>query len=408
MPLRKKVNALAAKVNSTLIDFTVWLDNYGETSWDHQSYYIGPYGRFAKGLYYKNKLLGTAAVSPMVFSEALLPAGRCLFHHKIRLPIADAHYAMGFAYFGEASADPEYFKKAEHFLDVLVQTRCPQYQEFCWGYPFDWVWRRGISQKNTPLITTTPYVFEAFLQMYRHEARPEWKAILESIARHARNDIIDFKHSEHANTCSYSPKDEGGVVNASSYRASLLVTAAKFLGDNNGLMETATKNVNFVLETQKPDGSWPYAVDGERDFVDHFHTCFVMKGLAKIYALTGDKRIRESLERGLDYYLKNLFSEDGMPKPFSKAPRMTVYKCELYDTAECINLCVLLRREFPQLDKTLETVITQLLQKWVKFDGSFRSRKLKFGWDNVPMHRWGQSQMFRALAYYLHDTVLRA
>jgi hypothetical protein len=87
MPLRKKVNALAAKVNSTLIDFTVWLDNYGETSWDHQSYYIGPYGRFAKGLYYKNKLLGTAAVSPMVFSEALLPVGRCLFHHKIRLPI---------------------------------------------------------------------------------------------------------------------------------------------------------------------------------------------------------------------------------------------------------------------------------------------------------------------------------
>jgi hypothetical protein len=408
MPLRKKVGPLAQKVNSTLTDFTVWLRNYGETSWDHQSYYAGPYGRFAKGLYYKNKLLGTAAVSPMVFSEAFFPVARCLFHHKIRLPIADAHYAMGFTFFGEATGEAEHFKESEHFLDVLVQTRCPQYQEYCWGYPFDWVWRGGISQKQTPLITTTPYAFEAFLQMYRHEARPEWKAILESTVRHARNDITDFKFSEHANTCSYSPKDEGGVVNASSYRAAMLVMAAKFLGDNSNLMEIAGKNVNFVLETQKPDGSWPYAMDGVRDFVDHFHTCFVMKGLAKIHAATGDKRIREALERGLDYYLKNLFSEDGMPRPFSKAPRLTVYQCELYDCAECINLCVLLRREFPQLEKTLDAVITQILAKWVKFDGSFRSRKLKFGWDNVPMHRWAQSQMFRALAFYLHDTVLRA
>jgi hypothetical protein len=86
---------------------------------------------------------------------------------------------------------------------------------------------------------------------------------------------------------------------------------------------------------------------------------------------------------------------------------MTVYKCELYDCAECINLCLLLRRQFPELQKTLDTVVTQILQKWVKFDGSFRSRKLKLGWDNVPMHRWAQSQMFRALAYYFHDTVLR-
>ncbi len=59
----------------------------------------------------------------------------------------------------------------------------------------------------------------------------------------------------------------------------------------------------------------------------------------------------------MDYYLKNLFGEDGMPRPFSKAPRLTVYKCELYDCAECINLCLLLRKDFPQLEKTLQTVV---------------------------------------------------
>ncbi len=126
-----------------------------------------------------------------------------------------------------------------------------------------------------------------------------------------------------------------------------------------------------------------------------------MKALAKIHALTGDERCLEALSKGVRYYLENLFAEDGLPKPFSKAPRLTVYKRELYDCAECVNLCLLLRGHFPQLNAKLETVIFWILRDWVKADGSFRSRRLHFGWDNVPMHRWGQSQMFRALALYL-------
>jgi len=50
---------------------------------------------------------------------------------------------------------------------------------------------------------------------------------------------------------------------------------------------------------------------------------------------------------------------------------------------------------------TLETVTEGILKDWIKPDGSFRSRRLHLGWDNVPMHRWGQSQMFCSLACYL-------
>ncbi|MDR3458979.1 MAG: hypothetical protein P4N60_16145 [Verrucomicrobiae bacterium] len=402
MPPAPNHKLLAGEVATVLTNFTGWLAAYGETSWDHQSYYAGGYGRLAKRLYYQSRLLGTAAVAPMVFSEAFAPGARRLFHHRIRLPIADAHYAMGFAFLHEATGEVEHLEKAVHFLDVLKQTRCPDYPEYCWGYPFDWVTRFSTIKRGTPLITTTPYVFEAFLQVQRLRPAEQQQKILESIVRHAVTDIRDFKYSEQAKTCSYTPHDEGKIVNASAYRAALLVTAAKFL-NNDELLGVAGFNVNFVLETQKPDGSWPYAVDGVRDFVDHFHTCFVMKALAKIYQVTGDRRILKALENGLDYYLKNLFSEDGMPRPFSKAPRLTVYQCELYDCAEAINLCLLLRREFPRVEQTLETVIRGIIKGWVKRDGSFRSRRLKSGWDNVPMHRWAQSQMFRSLALYLRE-----
>src|SRR5439155_24615200 len=160
--------------------------------------------------------------------------------------------------------------------------------------------------RETPLITTTPYVYEAFLQAFELQPRGEWKLILESIARHAATDIQDFRTSETASSCSYTPSDEGGVMNAAAYRAFLLTSASKVFG-NEDYWRIAERNLNFVLEKQSRDGSWPYAVDGVRDFVDHFYTCFVMKSLAKIQSLTGDEACEEALLKGVNYYLNNLF-----------------------------------------------------------------------------------------------------
>jgi hypothetical protein len=412
--------ALPDRVSDVLTDFTEWLDAYGEKSWDYQSFFASPVGGRAKALYYRSRFIGTAAVAPMILCEAFIPAGRRLFHHPIRFPIADAHYAMGFAFLYELTADLRHLERAIHFLDELMKSRCPGFAEYCWGYPFDWVWRGGVIKQQTPLITTTPYVYEAFLQVYEilekekserstpnvqrptSNAQEERRQILASIARHAVNDIKDFRTSETASSCSYTPFDEGGVINAAAYRAFLLTSASQVFSRDD-YWKIAERNLNFVLENQNPDGSWPYAMDGVRDFVDHFHTCFVMKALTKIHALTGHKACEGALARGLEYYLKNLFDQDGLPKPFSKAPRLTVYKRELYDCAECINLCLLLRDRFPQLEVTLETVVQEILKNWIKPDGSFRSRRLHFGWDNVPMHRWGQAQMFRSLAFYLRE-----
>jgi len=390
------------RVSEVLSGFTEWLRIFGETSWDYQSFFAGRVGGRAKALYYQHPFLGIAAVAPMIFCEAALPSARRLFHQPIRFPIADAHYAMGFAFLYEATGDFSQLENAVHFLSELKKSRCHEFKEYCWGYPFNWVTLNGVIKQQTPLITTTPYVYEAFLQVFELNPQDGWKAALESIARHAAVDIKDFRTSEKASSCSYTPFDKGGVVNAAAYRAFLLTSASRVLS-NEDYWKIAERNLNFVLENQNPDGSWFYAVDGVRDFVDHYHTCFVMKALAKIHTLTGHPACLEALSKGVKYYLENLFSEDGLPKPFSKAPRLTVYKRELYDCAECINLCLLLRDRFPQLEATLETVVKGILKDWIKPDGSFRSRRLHLGWDNVPMHRWGQSQMFRSLAFYLAE-----
>jgi len=131
------------------------------------------------------------------------------------------------------------------------------------------------------------------------------------------------------------------------------------------------------------------------------HTCFVMKALAKIEALTANRDCTEAIRRGVNYYTGNLFDESGVPKPFSRAPRLTVYRRELYDYAECINLAMLLRGRFPLLDRYLAVTLNEILNHWQTPAGSFRSRQLYLGWDNTPMHRWASAQLFRSLCLVL-------
>src|SRR6266446_7265670 len=121
-------------VRAAVLRFVGWLDRYGETSYDHQSFFASDLGRRAKSLYYTNPALGTLAVSPMIFCEAFLPSARKLFWKPQRFPIADAHYAMGFAFLSPALGEEQYYRRAVHFLEVLKETRTAGFKHYAWGY----------------------------------------------------------------------------------------------------------------------------------------------------------------------------------------------------------------------------------------------------------------------------------
>src|SRR5436305_12067639 len=124
MQAAKTSDPLAARVSDVLTDFVEWLDRYGEKSWDFQSFFAGPIGGRVKALYYRHKLIGTAAVAPMIFCEAFLPAARRLFHHPMRFPIADAHYAMGFAFLYEGPGHSSQLENAVHCVSDLREVHC--------------------------------------------------------------------------------------------------------------------------------------------------------------------------------------------------------------------------------------------------------------------------------------------
>ena len=273
--------------------------------------------------------LGITAVAPIIFCEAFAPSAEETIFKPQRFPIADAPLPMGFFFLANILGEDQHYARGVHFLNILKQTRCAGYDDYCWGYPFNWVTIRGTIKEGTPLITTVPYVYEAFKQAYQLDGEDKWFQIMRSIAQHGLRDYKDIETSPTASTCSYTPatKDSLSVVNANAYRAFLLTSAALDFSDEQ-YRRVAERNLNFVLEAQNPDGSWYYANDGKRDFVDHFHVCFVLKALAKIERLTGDAKCTSAIKKGIGYYVKNLFDERGIPKPFSRAPRSIVYRRE--------------------------------------------------------------------------------
>src|ERR1700758_2871155 len=98
------------KTQAAIFQFARWLEKYGETSHDFQSFYASSIGQWAKATYYKRPLLGILAVAPMVFSEAFMPSARAIFWKRQRFPIADAHYAMGFALLAKVTQQESYYK----------------------------------------------------------------------------------------------------------------------------------------------------------------------------------------------------------------------------------------------------------------------------------------------------------
>ncbi len=373
-----------------------WLESYGDSSWDTYDFWANDWGRRAKRVYYIHKSLGTPLVAPFALLDWLAPRSRAFFWHRQRFPIADAHYAMGFCHLAAADSSGRWLARAVHSLEALVESRCPGETEYCWGYPFDWETCFGTWRTGTPLITSTPYGYEAFALAHELTGAPECLAIMASVARFADARIGSTVISPGVVASTYTPNDRRRVVNASAYRGFLLAAAGRQFTREDWLAKARTF-LAFVLQSQHDDGSWYYAMDGRDAFIDNFHTCFVLKNLYKSWVILDDDVLLSAVRRGYDFYKASLLDQHMLPLPFAKTQRLSLLRRDLYDYAEGLNLALLLRDIDTDARTILRAILDDLLTRWQLSDGHFVSRELIGRRSAIPYHRWAQAQTFRSL-----------
>lgn len=379
--------------------FESWLRRSGSATYDPYDLWGSRYGVWAKGLYHKNHLVGAPFVASVFLAEILFPGVRRFFSPRRIFATAHAHLIIGYANLYETTGNEAHLESARTLAAELLKLSIPGYSGNCWGYPFDWPTNRGLWPAGTPMITATPYCFEAYLRLYDLTGNKEYFEIARSAAVFAYDDIKDYPTSETASSCSYTPHDETQVINTNAYRAWMLIVAAERFGKPEYLKK-ALRNVAFILESQSPDGSWLYALKNPQDaFVDHFHTCFVLKNLANIQPYLNRLEISQALEKGYAYYRSSLFYSDGSPKPFARVKRFQPVKVETYDYAEDVMVGVALRDLIPGAFAFSEKLAERLVKEQQHSSGYFYTRKYAMGIKHaLPYIRWPQSQVFNALS----------
>jgi hypothetical protein len=379
--------------------FLGWLERNGTAGYDPYDLWSTRYGAHARRLYYRFGKSAALLSAPLIVGERLLPKAARIGVRKKRYATSHAHLILGYLDLVDGKFENgDLLDEAIHLADELDQMKIATDEGDAWGYPFDWENRRGFWPKDTPLITVAPYCFEANLRHFEKTGQDLYRDRAYSIVNFALNGVNNTNRPDGSVASSYSPLDRSLIINASAYRAFTLIRGAT-LRQNSEARDLGECLVRFVLSSQRDDGSWPYALEEKGDdFVDHFHTCFVLKNLSKVYAITGDETLWNAIEKGYAYYEKALFDGRGLPKPFAVGGNRLL-KYSLYDFAEAINLGVLMRERIPRaFDKAL-FVAHETVYKLQLPDGHFITSVGRTGMtDKLAFIRWPQAQLFHALA----------
>jgi hypothetical protein len=406
--------SIASDLWAAVDKFTGWLEAAGGKSYDPYDISGTRYGRWARRLYYEKHPLGIAATAPLILVEILCPRLRTVFVQKDRFPTADAQLALAFLNLyqveqAKSEDNPDhgqsalsYLVKAKALANELLEQSVPGYSGYCWGYPFDWQHANGLMSKGTPHITATPYCYEVFARLFDLTGEEQYREVARSVARFVFNDLNDMPTGPNAAAASYTPHDESKVVNASAYRAFALFDAG-WRFEEKAYRAKAWKNLHFILQSQRPDGSWLYAIDSPpQAFIDHFHTCFVLKNLYKINRHLQNRDVERAICGGYSFYRKALFDADDNPRTYAVAPRVEILRLEMYNMAEAITLGTLLGSDIPEAFALAQSLATRLIRRYQLPAGHWITRVYLGGFTHtVPFLRWPQAQLFYAVTNLL-------
>ncbi len=253
-----------------------------------------------------------ALLSP--FGRLPLPLYRLLFQQVVkRLPtsvrplllVPKSHNPKGIALFLWAHSILRDGDGAGRLFNLLMslKTDIPG-GGMAFGYNFNWQSSVFYVPAFTPNVIATSFSVFALREA---KAVFGWDVSLGAFLPFYEEVLNLFEDDEGHLWMSYTPMDRLRIFNSSILGA---VAYALSGGDKEVLLRVG----DTLSHYQREDGSWPYGLGRRRmNYVDHIHTAYNLWGLRWASDVLGTERWRESLDRGLKFYLNHLFNEEGLP-----------------------------------------------------------------------------------------------
>lgn len=283
-----------------------------------------------------------------------------------------------------------YLNEIEYCLNKLIELRSSNYSGYCWGYNFDWEARYAKINAFIPTAVATGIITNSLYEYYNLFHDERIVKILDSSAKFVLNDL-NRTYEEDTFCFSYSPLDTQQVYNATMKAARLLSQAYSLTGKEQ-YNDEAEKTVRFVINNQRADGAWAYSKGDARTWIDNFHTAYVLDSLDAFIKLSGKKEYTNYLQKGLKFYLDNLFTMEGLPKYYSHS----FYPIDSTEVAQSIITLI----NFNELNKA-KIVINFAVKELYSGKGYFYYQKYKYFTNKIPYMRWSIAWMFLALSFFI-------
>lgn len=302
-------------------------------------------------------------------------------------------------------ADSRLLTSTEKDIHTLLNTYKTEFADgsIGWGYPFNWQSKKLIPAQTPNGIVTTAvgeYFWTKFKVTGRTEALNQCKLIGQFL-NHLPTDQI----TPNQLCFSYVPHYQNHVHNLNLFVADFLIKVGKEIGETEWIKK-GNEAINYTLANQLPSGAFDYNGPPEKaqNFIDNYHTGFVLRMLGSTYHYTQREDIKQALHKGLIFYLDELFTDEGIPK--LKPERM--YRIDIHSAAEAINCLVFLAdyhdEAFPTAQKVLHWTLAHLYDEKEK-DFYYAISKSRFTGrtyrSEIKYIRWAQAWMLRALSRYI-------
>lgn len=377
-----------------------WIDENGPESYDisdikTQAIYI-----WIINLSQKSRITKILTAPAILLAENYTNLLRKVFNIKKKIyPQGQAVLARAYIAHYKFSRNKVSLNKALIALDWLKQNTSVGYNNYCWGQPYNW-YSRKLIPAQTPRATVTSQAANAFLDAYEILKKEEYL----EIAIGACNFFIEklnWKEDEDGFICfSYTSIDDYNIHNANMLVAAVLIRTW-FYSKIEKFKAFGIKAVNFTIKHQNNDGSWFYWAPPDKIIgkIDNYHTGFVLESLEAIKRYLGKEFYFDSeLEKGLNFYLENLFENRKIPKMTHKS----TYPIDIQSCAQAIITLGEMKSGNPALEEIAMDVASWTIENMKDKNGSFYFRIYKNGRiDKTPYIRWSESWMLRALTFLL-------
>ena len=298
--------------------------------------------------------------------------------------------------------DAERESDLDHELEFLIRSltglRSPGYSEWCWGYNFDWQSRAFYAPRGTPNVVCTVFAALAYLEHYERSGRIRMLDTAESSCRWLLDQINRSEDSGGRRNLfcfSYTPHDHSKVHNVNLLAAEALARVYVKTGYDE-FAEAAARAAAYSIARQRDDGSWVYGEAQDQQWIDGFHTGFILTSIQNLVEILGSREWIPSLEAGYSFYKENFFLADGRPKYYHDK----LYPIDAHSAAVAVVTFVELGRIWPESFAQAEQVMKWTANNLQDPAGFFYYQMNRLHRIKIPYMRWSQAWMLYALAVY--------